>query len=272
MRKIIITILCFSGFFSAALAQEKGYFGKKTFIEIGANAQVPLFQNLFGQEKGYMDKGGSLRSSYNLYDQTLRGSFSSSISETSALGFEVMLRNYAIKPQKGDVLNRQYVSTTDGSLVTQEIAARVAMMPVQEVVLMPKITFSSGSIVPAGLTHEIGLGYSLIRLKDVNPLVEMDSVGSLNSTTVSNGFVDDRATELKGLVFNYGLRLNYPISKSILFYIGVRYQYAMMLEKKEYKKYDQTESWFSGQEIWKTLNTRRQLGIANIGLGFTFCF
>lgn len=271
MRKIIIATLCFSGVFSTALAQEKGYFGKKTFIEIGANAQVPLFQNLFGQEKGYMDKNGSLRSSYNLYDQTLRGSFSSSVSETSALGFEVMLRNYYINPQKGDILNRKYMAT-DGSMVTQEIAARVAMMPVQEIVLMPKITFSSGSIVPAGLTHEIGLGYSLIRLKDVNPLVEMDSVGGINSANVSKGFVDDRATELKGLVFNYGLRLNYPISKSILFYIGVRYQYAMMLEKKEFRKYDQTESWFSGQEIWKTLNTRRQLGIANIGLGFTFCF
>lgn len=270
MKRIIITILCLTGVFSSAMAQEKGYFGKKTFIEIGANAQVPLFQNIFGQEKGYMDHNGTLRSSYNLYDQTLRASFSSATSETSALGFEVMLRNYAINPQKGDVLNRQYMDA-GGSVVSQEIAARVAMMPVQEIVLMPKVTFSSGSIVPAGLTHEIGLGYSLIRLKDLNPLVEMDSVGGINSSNVSKTFVDDRATELKGLVFNYGLRLNYPISKSILFYIGVRYQYAMMLDKKEFKKYDQTESWFSGQEIWKTINTRRQLGIANIGLGFTFC-
>lgn len=270
MRKLIIATFCFSGVLTSALAQEKGYFGKKTFIEIGANAQLPIFQNIFGQEKGYIDKSGSLKSGYNLYDQTIRGSFSSVISPTSALGFEVMLRSYSINPQKGDVLNRQYISP-DGSTVSQEIAAKVAMMPVQEVILMPKVTFTTGSIVPAGLTHEIGVGYSLIRLTNTNPTVEMDSVGSVNAANVSQDFVDERGTEMKGLVFNYGLRMNYPLSKSILFYIGVRYQYAMMLEKKDFKKDNQTESWFSGQEIWKTINTRRQLGIANIGLGFTFC-
>lgn len=270
MKRIVVIALCFSWLGNVAFAQEKGYFGKKTFIEIGANGQLPIFQNIFGQDKGFVEKNGVLNRSYNLVDYTLRGSFSTLTSETFGVGFEAQLRNYFINPQKGEEINRQILNA-DGTITSQILSARVGMMPVQEVVLMPKIIFSTGSRVPAGLTHEIGMGYSIIRLTNTNPLVEVDSASGFTSQEVSKNFTDQRNTELKGLVVSYGIRMNYPISKSLLFHIGFRYQYASMLGKKDYKDYEYTDNWFSGREIWSRVNQRRQFGVANVGIGLTLC-
>jgi len=254
-----------------AFAQEKGYYGKKTFIEIGANAQIPVFQNIFGQEKGYMNVKGTLNKSYNLYDQTLRGSFSTIVSENAAVGMEVMFRNYYINPQKEPELNRQMLSES-GEVTSEYINARVEMMQLQEVVIMPKVTFSNQrGRVPAGLTQDVGIGYSLIRFQNTHPLVEVDSGSVYTAQEISEHFIDTRMEELRGLVFNYGIRMNFPITKGILFYGGVRYQYAMLLGRKDYKDYEYTDNWFSGREIWSRVNQRHQLGIINLGIGFTIC-
>lgn len=249
-------------------AQEKGYFGKNTFIEVGASGQLPLFQNIFF-EKGYV--GSPLKKSFNLPDYTFKASLMSTTGEYSASGLEFNLRNYYISPQKGDEVNRQILNE-DGTVTSESVNARVAFMPVQEIVLLPKIIFSTNSRVPSGLTQELGVGYSMIRLTNLHPTVEVGEGSAYSSDEISKDFVDMRMEELKGMVVNYGIRMNYPINKSMLFHFGFRYQYAFMLGKKKYKDYEYSENWFSGREIWSLVNQRRQLGIISFGAGLTFCF
>ena len=69
-RILLIAVLLFlSGSISA---QEVGFFGKKTFIEIGGQAQLPLILNAVNQEKGYVVKSGTFHKSYNLKDFSFR--------------------------------------------------------------------------------------------------------------------------------------------------------------------------------------------------------
>lgn len=258
-------LICFG-----STAQESGYFGKNTFLEIDGFGQLPVFTNIF-HTKGYANASGKLKESYNLLDYSFRASLSTVIDEYTSSGLEFGLKNYFINPQKGDEVNRQ-VLQEDGTVLSESVNAKAAMIPIQEIQLMTKALFSSSSRVPSGISHEVGVGYCMIRIMDQHPLVEVGPGAAYDAAEISDNFVDQRMTEMKGLVFSYGIRMNYPITRSLLFHYGFKYQYNMMLGKKKYKDYEYSDAWFSGREIWSTVNQRRQLGIMSFGMGLTLCF
>src|SRR6218665_237138 len=184
-------------------AQEKGYFGKNTFLEIDGFGQLPVFTNIF-HDKGYANASGKLKESYNLLDYNFRASVSSVINEYTSSGFEFGLRNYFINPQKGDEVNRQILQE-DGTVTSESVNAKAAMIPVQEIQLMAKFLVSSSSRVPSGLSHEIGVGYSMIRIMDQHPLIEVGAGAAYDANAIADNFVDQRMAEMKGLVFSYGV-------------------------------------------------------------------
>jgi hypothetical protein len=85
-------------------------------------------------------------------------------------------------------------------------------------------------------------------------------------------FVDPKAKNFSGLNFMFGFRMNFPVSKRILFHIGFRYQYAYLLEKKKYRAMNESEYWYSPREIWSKVSQRRQFGVISLSGGFTFSF
>jgi hypothetical protein len=252
-------------------AQESGYFGKKTMIDFGAQGQLPIFLNTFHNEKGYVYKNGSLQKSYNLKDFSFRASIGTIVSENTAVAFEYSHHFYQVNPLRGGELNRQYIDST-GSLATQYIRPQVAFLEIQERVLMPKIVFSTNEgRIPGGLTHELGLGYCLISVKNRQPQTSFETSGTLTAAAISENMFDPEVEELKGFTAMYGLRMNFPITRNFLINVGVRYNYSWMLNKKGMRKTEQTEAWLSGRELWSRLNQRRQLGIITFGIGGTIC-
>jgi hypothetical protein len=250
-----------------AQAQEPGYFGKKTLIEFGAQGQLPLFQNLVTGEKGYIYTSGELQESYNLKDFSFRGSIGTIVSENAAMALEYSHHFYQVNPLRGGELNRQYVDTS-GALIAQYIRPQVAFLDIQERVVMPKVIYSSfEGRVPAGLTQEIGIGYCMISITNREPQTAFS--GTPDAETIRKQLVDPEVAELKGMAFMYGLRMNFPVTRSFLINVGVRYNYSWLFNKKGYRKMEQTEAWLSGREIWSRINQRRQLGIITFGIGGT---
>lgn len=262
-----LVLFCLAG---TAVAQESGFYGKKTFIELGVQGQLPLVYNAVTQEKGYVFKNGTLQRSYNLKDFSFRGSIGAILSENMAIAVEYTQHFYQINALRGGELNRQYTDS-NGAFVAQYIRPEVAFLDVQERTIMPKIIFSSNSgRVPAGLTNEIGIGYCLMSVKNRQP--EVSSTGSFDAATLRKQLLDPKVDELKGMTFMYGLRMNFPITRSFLLNVGVRYNYSILFDKKGYRKMEQTDAWLSGRELWSRLNQRRQLGIITFGVGGVICF
>lgn len=254
-----------------SFGQEKGYFGRKTMLEIGGGGAFPLFQNIFAQDKGYVVKAGAFQKSMNLVDLNFRASFATIISEKSAIGVEFQQKYYAINPIKDGTIGRQYTDG-NGQLQTEEINAKSAFMMLTERVIMPRYIFTTKQgRVPAGITHEFGIGYSMIAFNNRMPAIEVDSTGIYTAQEIQNSFLDNRVEELKGLKWMYGVRMNYPLTKQLLVHVGMRYSYNTLFKKKAYRDYDQTQYWFSGKEIWTRVNQRRLLGIMELNLGLTFC-
>lgn len=264
---LLCGLICFS-----VCGQEPGYFGKRNFLEIDGQAQLPVFLYLLNNENGYLLKDSELHKTLNLKDIGFRASFGRYWTENMAIAFEYNQRFYQVNPLRGGELNRQY---EDGSGVFREeyIRPQVAFLQVNERLLMPKLIFSSmDGRVPGGLTHEIGVGYSIIGLSNSEPTATGTADSLYSGEQISKMLVDPSLGELKGMSFMYGLRMNYPLTRNFLFHIGLRYSYNLLFDKRDFRKTEQTEYWLSGREIWSRINQKRQMGIINLGLGFTLAF
>lgn len=269
IKKVLLFCLMGSSLFSNA--QEVGYYKRRIFLELDGQGQIPLLQNIFGERKGYVSKNGALNSSYNLIDLAYRASLNVAISESVGFGVEFSQRFYKVNLQSIDEITRNYADSS-GNMISEYASAKVAYLPIRESVFMPKILISlNDSRVPCGFASEIGIGYSLIQLPNRNLEVELlDPKTPEQITQVKEKLLDSRAEEFRGMVFMYGFRMNYPITKRVLFHIGFRYQYALQFSKKKFRRMDESEYWFSGREVWSKVNLRRQLGIFSFGTGLTF--
>lgn len=262
---IFLLLACMS------LAQEPGYFGRRTLIEVQAGGALPVFQNLVAQDKGFVYKDGSLQRSYNLTDVNLRVSVSRISSENFGIGLEYQQRFYAFNPLYLGGINRQF-RDANNQLISQEIQAQVAHIRVSERVIMLRYLIATDqNRIPAGFHHEFGIGYTMSALQSRNPQVAVDSSLGFAASDISDKFIDERVEELKGLRFQYGFRVNFPVSRQVLFSVGVRYNYSVLFDKKRFRNMEETPYWLSGRETWSRLNQRRQWGIMELGAGLIFC-
>ncbi len=265
---LLFCLVCCASF---SKAQEVGYYGHRIFLELDGQGQIPLLQNIFGERKGYVSKNETLNSSYNLLDLAYRASLNIAITESVGFGLEFSQRFYKVNLQSVDEITRNFTDTS-GNMVIEHLPAKVAYLPIRESVFMPKVLISlNDSRVPCGFASEIGIGYSLIQLPNRNLEFELlDPQIPDQTSQVKEKLLDSRVEEFRGLVFMYGFRMNYPITKRVLFHIGFRYQYAMQFSKKKFRRMGESEYWFSGRELWSKVNLRRQLGIFSFGTGLTF--
>jgi hypothetical protein len=267
----LISFFTFCSLFS--FAQEVGYYGKKMSVEFKGMGQLPIFQNVFGEDKGYVFKNNELQASYNLRDVSFSVALAKMTSENQGYGLELISRSYQFNPLKINEINRQYVDENN-QVISQYLNAKVAFVPVNEVTIMPKILFSSNqSRLPVGFSNEFGLGYSIIHITNTHPELSFDTTNtSISIKEVQKEFIATEGEELKGLVLMYGLKMNYPLTKSLLFSVGFRYQYNTLMNQKSFEKMEQTTAWLSGREIWSRINQRRQWGFFNAGIGLIYCF
>jgi len=272
MRQIKrILALAAIGLAGTALGQEKGFYGKNTFIEVGAQGQFPVLQNILN-DKGYVEKNGTLQKSYDLKDFGFRASLGTIVSENVALALEYNHRMYQVNGLRGGELNRQYIDSA-GTLRTDYITPEVAFIGIQDRMIMPRIIFSTNSgRVPAGLTHEFGIGYSLISVYGSDFMVNYAGTNGITAESIMKNLIDPEFDELRGLTYMYGVRMNYPVSKNFLVNIGFRYSYSSLLNKKGFRDKELSEAWLSGREMWSRVNQHRQFGIINFSVGGVLCF
>lgn len=264
-------LVCYVLVSSFTHAQEAGYYGRRIFLEIDGQGQIPLLSTIFGEHKGYASKNGTLHRAHNLLDIAYRASLNMSVSEYVGFGLEFSQRFYQVNLQSVDELTRNFKDST-GAMSTQYLNARVGYLPIRETTFMPRVLVAlNDSRIPCGFASEIGVGYSLIQFPNRDLTVEMTNPAESSVLpSVKDRLLDSRAEEFRGMVFMYGFRMNYPVTKRILFHIGFRYQYALQFSKKKFRRMDESEYWFSGREIWSKVNMRRQLGIFSFGTGLTF--
>lgn len=266
---ILIFFVCF---INLGYGQKLGYYGNRFFVDIDAQAQLPLVQTIFGGNSGYVEQKGQFVEQRNWKDFGLRASFNYVATKKMAFGIEISQRYYNINPLYIREITRSY-KDSDNTQIVEHLPATVTFFSVNETNFMPRFLFSwKDANLPIGFSSEIGLGYSLIHLSSVRSKVKLDPQAPYSSNEVKEKLIDPKAQNFQGANAMFGIRLNFPLTKHVLFHVGFRYQYAMMLQKKKYRTSSDSEFWFSPREMWSKTNERRQLGIFSFGTGFTFTF
>lgn len=272
MRNKLLLISLVVLFSPNCFSQETGYYGKRFFVEIDGQGQIPVLNFLFGEKQGYFHRNNEMKKSFNLVDIAYRASINYATNKATSFGIEFSQRFYHFNSTSRDEISRDYRDQY-GFMISEFQSAKVAYFSVRETNFMPRVLVSlNDSQIPCGFASEIGIGYSLIQLPQNSFEIELPTEQAHLADGILSKMLDPRAAKFDGMNFMFGVRMNFPLGKHFLYHLGFRYQYALLFQKKKYRGMNESEYWFAPREVWTNLNDRRQLGVMSFGTGITFTF
>ncbi|MES2800748.1 MAG: hypothetical protein V4638_12080 [Bacteroidota bacterium] len=215
----LILVLTFS-----AQSQTTGFYGKKNFIDFSGLTNFKLFSLLFEDNSYYKPsfKGSNnLAKGYDLFDFGFRASYNRVIKNNFAIGLEGGMDFQHIGL---GIVSYGNSSTNAYYEITHE------RLKINSFVIMPKITLNSkGSLLPIGISHEIGVGYTNTKIVKDDYVFKLVDYGwgstapnADDTTNVRNNYVDyDK--RYSGFTLMYGLKFRTPLTKTLLLNYGFRY-------------------------------------------------
>lgn len=210
MRKLILLIILFSTTFG--YGQNTGLYGKKTLIEVSAAGYMPLAYNIFNDYYNYKNVNNQLVQKKDLFDYSFRVNLSRALKNNFALGFE-----YSMEFGNATVPERYYYDswTWESQFIQHE------QLSISTTSYMPKLIFaSSGDLLPIGLSHQIGFGFTKTKIKDQDYLYETE--GQITWVNYDTMMVD-LSNVYKGYTFMYEMHINTPLTEAITLNYGIRY-------------------------------------------------
>lgn len=250
-------------------AQEFGYFGKKNTLSVNAIGSMPLIARFVERNQGYyVNEGGALTVKNDMLDYGLVVSLTRLNSGKLAYGMEVSLYYSNVPgPTFQNVLfsdeynGYQFYGTEP---ITHE------RLKIRTFTFMPKIEYTLlGEQLPFGINNQVGFGVGQSVIIEDNYLVE-----NINYDTyyVVLQEYDAYDVEMKvyALSLMYAFNLRMPVSKSLMFNVGLRYNLNIPLASSFTEDFGLTSS--GGGETLTTINRRRLSSISCLMFGLNYIF
>jgi len=211
---ILLTLVAFNGF-----GQSTGLYGQKTILEVQGHGSWPAFNNWSNSQTYYRSKGSGLIEGRNVFDGGVRAGVTRAFSNMVGLGIEYGLEYQSLAAQ--EFIELAY---SDGTSGIGTFPIRHEAVSLNTMTIMPKFEFSSrGNLLPIGLSHQLGVGYSITRIMDKeydynvtygipDSLVNAPSVPSVNT--------EER---YRGVTIMYQINMRTPITEQLIISYGFRY-------------------------------------------------
>lgn len=254
--RILILFILFSGLCSA---QHSGFFGKKSYIEFNVIGSVPLIDNLFfGDASGYKKSGSNLVPGKDWFESGLRLALGHAVSNKFGVGIEFGMDFQNVAPLL-------FYSNFDYS---SDHILRHEMLDLRTIVVVPKVEFTSADgLLPIGLNHQIGFGYTSTKVVDRKYVLDRNGTipptGSLKLAPISDGF--------NGMVLFYALNMRTALSKRFMLNYGIRYSANFLFASSEslgvlggYQ--------VSRQHLGEVIRNRRLHNVLSFNFGFSVPF
>lgn len=285
MKKLIILLCIAILSMTTVMGQDKGYYGKKAFVEVTGLGAIPLINN-WGSDYGYYVKSGStIINGKDKFNAGFNVNVGIAMNSQNALSFSAGYSYFNIEGPT----NLYYYEPQNNSF--QSIPVKFENLKVRSLVLMPIIQFSTSkhAMLPVGFSHELGFG--IVRSKvldndyqyignanqdgsfyhngDSKDVVEfMDSVSSVNGDLINYDQV------YKGFILMYGLNIRTPLSKQLAIHYGMRYTLNLVANNQWYDYNGPINSYESAlfDQIANSTRTTRLRSICSLQLGLTYVF
>lgn len=260
----LLFVLCFS---VQSLTQYNGYFGKKTVVELFSTMYNPTFSNmpLIDDYLVYHRDGNRLEAKKDRLDFGFRLGVAHSFSSSFALGFEGGIDYFSIQRQ-------ELYSNINGNNIWHEA------LDIRQISFLPKLIFSgNGSLQPMGISHQLGFGFNRMNVVDREYIYKYGN--SMSNQVFENDVLFDNINKAgyskpKSFTLMYALNMRTPITKSLFFTYGLRYQLHFIPGRYYYPNgSSETELLAIDQEELSyliKLRKRRNYLQAQIGIAFAF--
>lgn len=273
----ILFVLLFFGTFGYA-QNNKGFYGTKYYASFNSLINRPFLYNrsTYGEDK--------LNYGFRLNIQAL-------LKRNVSIGFEGGIDFASLQFNNEDYyseffITKEYEDEWGEMSHINYYKAEVEKLSIQTYSLIPQICIASeNSLVPLGLTHQIGFGFVRTKVAGNRNEAKFTKATSGTDDVLSDEFLKSRLynyfeQEHKGFVIMYAFTKRVPLSKHILLDFGLRYMLNISPNKAKYSEqysyygsYDSSRDYFiSDYSVSKEIFKQRLRNVVNFNCGITYAF
>lgn len=270
MKNLIFLFLLAISF--NGVAQFSGYYGKKTYVDVAYKFFVPIFGNLknYGYNKNLNERRDWFNYGYRL-------NLSRMVSNQVSIGLEFN-QDFA----EANFPTEAYIPTyANGYLENYPIYGAHENIDISTITIMPKIGFNSRGILPLGITHEFGIGYSITSIKERDYNYEFfydyyffgDPIETYTLTNETNGPLIDFDKTFKGFTLLYGISVKKNITKTLFLNYGFRYTFNWLVGSGNYYGLSSNNDIsYNQHQLYKNIRHQRVFNFVTGNIGLTFAF
>jgi hypothetical protein len=263
---LLITSL-FVGFYGIS-QKNNGYYGHKGFIQVESVMNYPLFNNIFTSEDvAYTATYNSLIVKKDHFNIGFRINAGYAVKRNLALSFEY-------GQDFSSIYLNPYNYVFDAFGYGYEVQHE--MLDVTTNVFIPKIEFgTSKSLLPMGLSHQIGFGVSYSKVKEKDYMYRyVYNSGYTHygtSTTDLDPINFSNLKTIKRYIILYALSMRSPITKNLMIHYGIKYTLNVG-KKQNYYNYSYNSNELYTADIESSVARQRLLSLMSLNIGLTFAF
>ena len=271
MRFLFFSLLLTTS--AISFAQNSGLYGKKRFLEVNGLGYMPII-GWFAADLNevYKKEGNLLLQGKDIINYGFRLNLGTTVKRNVALSIEFGY-DYA------NINSQEYINVpgTDdwGYSYTAQYYIQHEMLDVNSMVIMPKIEITKdGGLLPLGLNHQIGIGYTSSIVKDRDYLYKTSGFNYENftpsedpETLIENLVNFDQ--KFKGYSFLYAFNVRTPVTKSLLINYGLRYTLNLTQMSPTYSP---GNFGIESTDVASLIRRMRLTNVITFNLGLTFAF
>lgn len=252
-----------------SFAQSDGFFGKKTYVDFSMKGNFPAFVG-FDQKMNIEYKSGLFQESRKKFDYGYRIGINRNLTSSFGIGIEAGFDYFKLNRSTNARIIDPNMSYLTG-INTHE------SYKVHANAFLFKFIFSSkNSLMPMGLSHQLGFGISSYKIKEEKLKYNTYELPDIIFTNQQMGKekIEDAP---KTFTLLYAIQLSTPISKSLLLNYGLRYTLNMTKKSGagfnsfDYPNLSSYEK-MNADEFTHAIKSYRGMNLIQFQLGLTFAF
>lgn len=266
-------------------SQKGGLYGKNRFVEFSLVGNSPVINNL-SNKAGFYVKNGS--NSLVEGSDRFNGGFYGAIGIAPRRNFAISLSG-GLWYSNSVAPNQIFFPDSYSYSGYSSIYVYHENLSIRTMTIMPILHFGgSRELLPVGLSHELGFGYSsssvvkkdyVVRTNGsniyANNQLYTDIPKLIDSIVAVNGSYINYDQKYKGFVLMYGLKFRTPLNKRLMLNYGIRYT-VNFVNNEGYNTYSTPNNYNYNNALFAQIVSQirrtqlRNLLSLNIGLSFAF--
>lgn len=267
MRSLVTILFLLCAIYSNA--QNTGYLGKKTVVDLNFVGNYVLLPNMIQKNKPFLPRyknvNGQLVEEPDHFDYGGELLISQVVSRRLAVGLCAGLDSYSVGLMKNSFQTSEEL-----------VVGKHERVNVNGFYILPTLSFAhKAGALPMGIVHELGIGYRSDKPLEKDYLVNYEpntpsEPSSINFSTAK--LYDFSHKPVVGVPVFYSVKFRIPLNDYLFFNAGIRYMMTFQTQDLEGSWVTEPGFFHSENDMQRAINSRRRCSIIKGFVGLSFVF